>query len=150
MVLPGYGANATAEPLHLSESASLAGRLVRDAAGDSEAGAARSEYAMPWTAGFVFKRQSFGGPGFKSVQIGLSNRCKHKRSFSCPGYLGQQWDDAHALAIGASLYNNINLLILRFGPSCPKEFFEGAKRLRILGCHDVGLSNNNSGRRKAS
>ena len=40
MVLPGYGDHAAAESLHLSGFTGLAGRPIRDAAGDSEAGAA--------------------------------------------------------------------------------------------------------------
>ena len=91
MVLLEHGDDVAAEPLHLPAFASLAGRTVRNASGGSEAGTAQSEYAVTWTAGFVFKGQPFGGPGFKSVQIGLPNRCKHRRPFSIPGYFGQQW-----------------------------------------------------------
>lgn len=85
-----YVARSTEFRLHLPGSAGLAGRTVRNVADGSEAGATQSEYAMTWTAGFVFKRQPFEGPGFKSVQIRLSNHCKHRRPFSIPGYFGQQ------------------------------------------------------------
>ncbi len=78
------------QPLHLSAFASLAGRTVQDSGGDSETGTAPFEYRLIRTADFVFKRQPFGGLGFKSVQIGFSKSCKHQMLFSLPGYLGQQ------------------------------------------------------------
>jgi hypothetical protein len=64
--------------------------LPRFPVDDSEAGTALAEYWLIRTSGFILKGQPFGGPGFKSVQIGLINHCKHRMLFSIPGYLGQQ------------------------------------------------------------